>query len=316
MRGDAQVTTFDELVAYCRVIRHRKNHSPDINPNGEFLALAGRASSASKKLLNAENLTGQRASNQRYSLLLRLRNINSSPTPHFLYQIMYSNSSSFLGGGSSARPGQSQFGQASQYGASYGQPPPGGMSTQPTGYGGPGLQPQYTGFVPQGQNSYPTQPQQQQPPVGPAGYGLQQFQGQNLPQQPQQPQHQLQQALPTGQPLPQPALPQRTGQTSSEIAQSFRGPTSLAPPAAKPTKTGSKIPTIRLSFITVQDQAKFEQLFKSAVGDGQALSGEQASKFRVMTLADRLQVKRHETCCCDRSFLVMCFRRYGKIIED
>jgi hypothetical protein len=39
---------------------------------------------------------------------------------------------------------------------------------------------------------------------------------------------------------------------------------------------GSKIPNIRLSFITATDQAKFEQLFKSAVGAGQSMTGEQA----------------------------------------
>ena len=63
--------------------------------------------------------------------------------------------------------------------------------------------------------------------------------------------------------------------TSSAMADSFRGVSSSAPPPV-PAKTGSKIPSIRLSFITAQDQAKFEQLFKSAVGDAQALSGDQA----------------------------------------
>ncbi|KAI9887034.1 MAG: actin organization and endocytosis protein [Watsoniomyces obsoletus] len=190
---------------------------------------------------------------------------------------MYTNSSSFMGGGNSARAGQSQFGQAPQYGTSYGQQPQqAGIPAQPTGYGGPGLQPQFTGYVLQGQNpnlSIPYQQQPQQQPLGPTGYGQQPFQGQSVPQQMQQPQ---QQPLPTGQFQSQPALPQRTGQTSSEIAQSFRGSTAAPPPAPNPVKTGSKIPTIRLSFITVQDQAKFEQLFKSAVGDGQALSGEKA----------------------------------------
>lgn len=37
-----------------------------------------------------------------------------------------------------------------------------------------------------------------------------------------------------------------------------------------------KIPNIRLSFITVQDQAKFEQLFKSAAGDSTTLSGDKS----------------------------------------
>lgn len=34
-----------------------------------------------------------------------------------------------------------------------------------------------------------------------------------------------------------------------------------------------KIPNIRLTFITAADQARFEQLFKAGVGDGQAVSG-------------------------------------------
>jgi hypothetical protein len=59
------------------------------------------------------------------------------------------------------------------------------------------------------------------------------------------------------------------------MADSFRGTASSVPPPV-PAKTGSKIPSIRLSFITAQDQAKFEQLFKSAAGDSQALSGDQA----------------------------------------
>ena len=64
-----------------------------------------------------------------------------------------------------------------------------------------------------------------------------------------------------------PNLPMRTGQTSSQIAQSFH------PAEAPKISSAVKIPKIRLSFLTAQDQAKFEQLFKSAVGDGQALDG-------------------------------------------
>ena len=47
-----------------------------------------------------------------------------------------------------------------------------------------------------------------------------------------------------------------------------------------------KIPKIRLSFLTAQDQAKFEQLFKSAVGDGQALDGD---KVRDLLIRSKLQ---------------------------
>ena len=45
--------------------------------------------------------------------------------------------------------------------------------------------------------------------------------------------------------------------------------------------SGAKIPKIRLSFLTATDQAKFEQLFKSAVGDGQALDGEKVKDLLI-----------------------------------
>ncbi|TQS35804.1 hypothetical protein Golomagni_03763 [Golovinomyces magnicellulatus] len=51
------------------------------------------------------------------------------------------------------------------------------------------------------------------------------------------------------------------------------------------TQTSTKIPNIRLSFITAQDQAKFEILFKSAAGNGQTLSGE---KSRDLLLRSKL----------------------------
>ena len=78
-----------------------------------------------------------------------------------------------------------------------------------------------------------------------------------------------------------------TGQSAvppvPQIPSSFSAPPqqpAIAPPPPNPPKStslkgpGPKIPNIRLSFITVQDQTRFEQLFKSAVGEGQALSGE------------------------------------------
>jgi hypothetical protein len=66
--------------------------------------------------------------------------------------------------------------------------------------------------------------------------------------------------------------------TSSQMADSFRVSSSSqpAPQSSHREPSISKIPSIRLSFITASDQAKFEQLFKSAVGNGQALSGDQA----------------------------------------
>jgi hypothetical protein len=137
------------------------------------------------------------------------------------------------------------------------------------------MQQQYTGFPGQPQG-FGQQPQPQQPQY--TGYPGQQgqFQQQQVPQQQSfqtgaPPQSQQQQ-----QPPAQPQRPQPTGMTSSQMADSFRGSssTSSVPPPV-PAKS-SKIPNIRLSFITAQDQAKFEQLFKSAVGDANALSGDQA----------------------------------------
>ena len=164
---------------------------------------------------------------------------------------MFSSSNSYLGGGNSSRPGQQQYGQPQFSSQQQGQQQPNGFVSNPTGFGAP-LQQQYTSLPPQNQQQN-FQASQQQPQY--TGY----------PQQSQQP-------FQTG-PPPQPQVPQKTGQTSSQIAQSFQSaPTSQAPPSHVPTRA-SKIPKIRLSFLTAQDQAKFEQLFKSAVGDGQALDG-------------------------------------------
>lgn len=155
----------------------------------------------------------------------------------------------------------------------YGQPPQ--QMPQPTGYGLPQLQAQYTG--------YPGVPQQQQqpPPIPqiPAQYQGQQaqtgFQAQQQPQQSfQAPPQPLQQQQP---PPAQPQRPQPTGLTSSQMANSFRASSSSqAPQTSRRKASTSRIPSIRLSFITASDQAKFEQLFKSAAGNGQALSGDQA----------------------------------------
>ncbi|KAI9792057.1 MAG: actin organization and endocytosis protein [Peltula sp. TS41687] len=174
---------------------------------------------------------------------------------------MFSHSNSYLGGSNTGRPGVPQYGQQSQYGVPFGQQQQAGFPPQQTGVGS-NMQPQATGYMGQPQQ----QQQQQQQFANPSGYGQQQsFPGQAS-----------QQPLQTGQPPAQRSVPQRTGQTSSEIAQSFQTGSSSQPLARGSSKTSSKIPTIRLSFITAQDQAKFEQLFKSAVGDGQALSGDKA----------------------------------------
>src|SRR5215469_14856725 len=159
----------------------------------------------------------------------------------------------------------------------YGQPPQ--QLPQQTGYGPPQLQPQATGYIIQQQQ------QQQQPPPVPPIPQFPSFQGQPQPgpsfqaqQQPTQsfqppPQPPQQQQPPAQQQRPQP-----TGLTSSQMADSFRVSSSsqVAPQSSRRKPSVSKIPSIRLSFITASDQAKFEQLFKSAVGDGQALSGDQA----------------------------------------
>lgn len=172
---------------------------------------------------------------------------------------------------------------------------PGGLQPQPTGY--PAQQPQATGYPAQQQSiqpqatGYPGQQQQsmyqQQSSPQPlmsqqTGYPPQPFQPQPTGYQSQQ--HtafQPQQPQPTGfqsqQPPAQPQLPQPTGMTSSQMADSFRASSSSSRTRPQPpAQARSKIPSIRLSFITAQDQAKFEQLFKSAVGDDQALSGDKA----------------------------------------
>lgn len=170
---------------------------------------------------------------------------------------MYSQSQSFLGGGNSARPGTQQYGQSQflqqqqQQQAPVGFPQQGSFGPQATGFPQQNLQPQMTGYMMQPQSTgFPNQPQQSQP----TGYSFQ-----------QQPSQQLQ--------PPQNLTPAKTGQTSSQIAASFAGP-DRAEPRTATTSSTVKIPKIRLSFLTAQDQAKFEQLFKSAVGNEQALSGE------------------------------------------
>lgn len=201
-----------------------------------------------------------------------------SPLRCFCFS-MYSSSNSFLGGANSARPGQPPFAQQPPYSQfppnqqpSHLQP---GFTSQPTGYnpqlsefGGSSLQPQSTGFA-GGQvqpqfTGFPGATPQQMPPQPNFQPPTQQPQFTGHPHQNQTPQLQLPQN--TG-------LPSRPApKTSSEIANSFQDGYAGAPqPPPKPS--ASKVPSIRLSFITAQDQAKFEQLFKSAVGDSQTMDG-------------------------------------------
>ncbi|KAJ5903813.1 hypothetical protein N7504_006196 [Penicillium tannophilum] len=220
---------------------------------------------------------------------------------------MYSSSNTFLGGGASGRPGQAPFMQQqqqpqySQFPQGQQQPPmqqpqptgfvapqPTGFAGQPSPFGSSQLQPQATGF-PAGQQlqpqftGFPGQQLQQQQHLQPQQTQQQSLQPQYTAfpvqnqQQPQAQQQapQLQVSQPTG-------LPARY-KTSSEMANSFQD--TGAPPPQVPPKNVSKIPSIRLSFITVQDQAKFEQLFKSAVGDSKTMDGE---KVRDLLLRSKL----------------------------
>lgn len=192
---------------------------------------------------------------------------------------MYSNSSSFLSGGNSGRPGPPQFFQASYLGpqqaqqAQQAQQPQqqNVLSQQPTGFGGGQLQTQYTGYPGQGlqQGLQTQQSQQLQPQYTGFTQQVPPGQGNVLPQQQFHTNQQANQQS-SQQAIQPPHPPIATQQTSSQIAQSFQ---SIATPTPTPT-TGAKIPKIRLSFLTAQDQAKFEQLFKSAVGEGQSLDGE------------------------------------------
>ncbi|KAI1102645.1 hypothetical protein F4804DRAFT_312312 [Jackrogersella minutella] len=238
---------------------------------------------------------------------------------------MYSNSNSFLGG-NNLRPGQQQYGNSYGMGAgSPGQQPqhqpgqqPSPFASQPTGYGQAPLTQQYTGFPgPQAvQPQLTGMPQQsplvvnlQQPQY--TGYAAQnaaqqnyqtnvppvpqipsQFQTQFNQQQPQLPQPQNSFSAPATQPSPQAPAPvpaisaQPTG--FSAMAASFKtgGASDSQPRGRRAPKAANKIPNIRLSFITAQDQAKFETLFKSALGDGQnTMSGEKA---RDLLLRSRL----------------------------
>lgn len=183
---------------------------------------------------------------------------------------MYSTSNSYLGGGNSARPGHPQYGQSySQQGQQQQNVTQqlGYNAPQPTGLGTGQLQTQYTGYPGPGQQQSFQAPQQQPQYTG--------YPPQN--QQPSQNQLSQQQSFNTGQPSQQQVAPQKMGQTSSQIAQSFSTPASQSP-GPQATASNTKIPKIRLSFLTATDQAKFEQLFKSAVGDGQALDGKRPGK--------------------------------------
>ena len=176
---------------------------------------------------------------------------------------MYSKPSSFLGGDSTSLPIGLQYHQpSSTISQQFPQPPSNGLVTQSTGYEESSLQPQYTGLPSQSQlQNFPAGPQSQY--TGYIPRNQMSFQAASV-QEPD---------LRRAQQVPAQMLSQRTPQTSSQVAQSFQGTGPLSTTVVKTPINGVKIPKIRLSFLTAQDQAKFEQLFKSAVGDGQALDG-------------------------------------------
>ncbi|KAG9235683.1 actin cytoskeleton-regulatory complex protein pan1 [Amylocarpus encephaloides] len=209
---------------------------------------------------------------------------------------MFSGSNSYLGGQSGRPAGPQQFNSFQQPGQ---QQQGGFLNTNPTGYGQDPLQQQFTGYPMQ--NSQPgLQPQQLQqqqagfpsqqnpPPFGNAQAPQQQSFQNAAPPMPQIPQqYQVQNQAPQQQQqAPAPVQkPQATG--FSQMADSFRATPAATPPRGRrASKSKSmKIPNIRLSFITAQDQAKFETLFKSAVGDGQTLSSD---KSRDLLLRSKL----------------------------
>ena len=197
---------------------------------------------------------------------------------------MYSASNSFLGGANSARQQQ----QASPFQPQQQQQPAGfpphGLAPQPTGFpGGQQLQPQFTGFPgaanPTGfQQAYgqsslqPSQQQQSQLQPQFTGFPGAATQNQFAPSQPPQP---LQQQNAATQQFPSASAAPPTiavHKTSSQIAQSFMQDGSSSRPTPPP-KSGPRMPNMRLSFITAEDQAKFEQLFKAAAGDDVTLDG-------------------------------------------
>ena len=188
------------------------------------------------------------------------------------------------GGGGFLNPNAAQQQQQQQQ---YGQQPQGGFPGQMNS-----MQPQPTGFMGYQQTGFPGQQQQQ-----PQQSQFTGFPGSQAPQQ-QQPQPQLQQQF-TGfpgqqqQPLQQqytgfpgattggfgtqslppiPQIPQQFQQPQQQQQQQQPLPQSTPlPPTQTPGQV--KIPNVRLSFVTSQDQSRFEQLFKVAVGSDQALSG-------------------------------------------
>lgn len=176
---------------------------------------------------------------------------------------MYSNSNAYLGGGNTARPGAPQYGQLSFSSTPQGQPPQNSFNQQHANVSNGQIPSQFTGYPPQGIQQNFSTPQQQPQYTGYPSQNQQTSQGQASSLQSFSTAPSSLAAIP----------PQQTGQTSSQIAQSFQSNPAPTPTAPTSSAASSKIPKIRLSFLTAEDQAKFEQLFKSAVGNEQSLDG-------------------------------------------
>lgn len=168
---------------------------------------------------------------------------------------------------------------------------------QQTGFGQQPLQQQYTGFPGSNQGFQSSSAAPPMPSI-PAQYQQQLQQQQQQPNQ-QQSNNQAfgQQTTQQPSPFPQPAQQQSPAATAapmkpqptgfSQMAASFQagaGSQSAAAPKA-PGKT-NKIPNIRLSFITAQDQTRFETLFKSAIGDDSTMSGDKARDLLLRSKLD------------------------------
>ena len=208
--------------------------------------------------------------------------------------IMYSGSNTYLGGaGQNGRPGVPQQFNSFQQPQQQQPQQQNFLNANPTGYGAPApLQQNFTGYPMQQQaTGFPAQqmqPQQTGFQGQPSPFNAQPPQQQAfqtgappMPQIPSQFQNQNQSQPPASAPMQQ---PQPTG--FAQMADSFKSSSGVAPGRGRRAdKPKSKIPSIRLSFITATDQAKFEQLFKSAVGEGTTLSGD---KSRDLLMRSRL----------------------------
>lgn len=205
--------------------------------------------------VSPQQLTGYNANNSQYNQA----NVGQTTGNYFGQQ-----NAGMLNVDANSKPA-SNFAPSINYQAPQAQAQP--LQNQGTGfYNVPFQQPQIQQSQSQPQTQQPQHPQQ----VQQTG-----MQPQPMSQQRTGPQPQLMQQQQTGFGQSQPLLPQQTG----FYLQSSQQQTPLEP--LKPTATGFvnsfannginndvKIPARRLSFITANDQAKFEKLFRSRVPNG------------------------------------------------